>query len=161
MATELSLEPPSLEPPSLNLQHLYQQDFVQWLELTLETLRSQHYDQVDWQNLLEEIEAMGKRERKSVRSNLTVLLLHLLKWQFQPDRRSASWQSSIVEHRQRLEDDLEDSPSLSGYLLESLPKAYQNARQRAAAETGLSIATFPETCPYAIEQLLQMEFLPT
>lgn len=152
---------PSLEQPSLDLSCLYQQDFVRWIEVTLETLRSQHYNQVDWPHVLEEIEAMGKRERKSVRSNLTVLLLHLLKWQFQPDRRSASWQSSIVEHRQRLEDDLEDSPSLRGYLLENLPKAYHNACQRVAIETGLPIATFPETCPYAIERLLEMEFLPS
>jgi hypothetical protein len=74
--------------------------------MTLDKLRSQDYANIDWKNLIEEIEDMGKRERQSIKSNLIVVLLHLLKWQFQPERRSGSWESSIIEHRRRIREAL-------------------------------------------------------
>jgi hypothetical protein len=103
---------------------------------------------------------MGRRERQSLKSNLVVLLLHLLKWQFQPDQQSNSWKASIVEHRQRLQDSLEESPSLKPYLKTILLRAYGNAVERAAAETGLAEATFPQACPYTISQMMAKDFLP-
>jgi hypothetical protein len=81
---------------------LYDRDYLEWVKSTLVQLRSQDYINVDWQNLIEEIEDMGKRERRSMETNLVIVLLNLLKWQFQPQCRSGSWESSIIEHRRRI-----------------------------------------------------------
>ncbi|MGI0488983.1 DUF29 domain-containing protein [Pantanalinema rosaneae CENA516] len=143
-----------------NQTNLYQTDFVHWVETTVEQLRTQNYAAVDWANLIEEIEEMSRRERKSLKSNLIVVLLHLLKWQYQPDCRSGSWRGSMREHRRRINDDLNDSPSLVPYLQEVLAECYENAREQAADETELPIATFPVGCPYASEQILDASFLP-
>jgi hypothetical protein len=139
---------------------LYETDFLAWIEATAGKLRAKNFAEVDWENLLEEIDAMGRRERKSLKSNLVIVLLHLLKWQHQSNMRSGSWQGSIVEHRQRLRDDLQDSPSLKPYLPEVLAAAYSDARDRAAAETGLALTQFPRECEYSIPQILDREFLP-
>lgn len=139
---------------------LYETDFVQWIEATVTQLRSQNYEAVDWANLIEEIEDMSRRERKALKSNLIVVLLHLLKWQFQPEQQSGSWRSSIREHRRRLNEDLKDSPSLVPYLQDVFAECYTNAREQAADETGLSLTHFPEVCPYTVEQALDANFLP-
>jgi Domain of unknown function DUF29 len=141
-------------------QSLYDRDFAQWLETTADQLRAKDYANLDWENLLDEIESMGKRERRSLKSNLVILLLHLLKWQYQSEQRSGSWKGSIVEHRQRLRDELEDSPSLQPYLIEILAAAYADGRDRAAAETGLNVAIFPAECLYTIAQVLDRAFWP-
>jgi Domain of unknown function DUF29 len=139
---------------------LYDRDFSKWLETTADQLRVKDYANLDWENLLDEIESMGKRERRSLKSNLVILLLHLLKWQYQADRRSGSWKGSIVEHRQRIRDELEDSPSLQPYLIEILAVAYDDGRDRAAAETGLDTTSFPAECLYTIAQVLDRDFWP-
>ena len=139
---------------------LYEEDYVLWAETIAEQLRSQSYDQVDWSNLIEEIEDMSRRERKALQSNLIVLLLHLLKWQFQAEMRSGSWGGSIVEHRQRLQADLQDSPSLRSVFPDIWESAYQKAIARAVAETGLAVAVFPIECPYGLEDVLDDGFLP-
>jgi hypothetical protein len=151
---ELQVEAPIASPS------LYDRDFLQWIETTAQQLRAQNYAQIDWENLIEEIESMGRRERKSLKSNLIILLLHLLKWQYQPDMRSGSWKGSIREHRRRIREDLADSPSLKPYLLEVLDAAYEEARALASDETGLAIETFPADCLYSIEQILNNDFLP-
>ncbi|HAX77598.1 MAG TPA: DUF29 domain-containing protein [Cyanobacteria bacterium UBA11372] len=139
---------------------LYETDFVSWVETTVEQLRNQDYASVDWENLIEEIEDMSKRERKSLKSNLVVLLLHLLKWQYQSECRSGSWKGSIREHRRRINDDLKDSPSLKPYLQEVFAECYMNARLQAADETSLPIGTFPLDCLYTPDQSLDTDFLP-
>ncbi|NES21899.1 MAG: DUF29 domain-containing protein [Symploca sp. SIO3E6] len=139
---------------------LYEADFVRWIETTVEQLRTQNYTSVDWTNLIEEIEDMSRRERKSLKSNLVVILLHLLKWQYQPECRSGSWRVSIREHRRRVNDDLQDSPSLVNYFQEVLAECYVNACKQAADETGLPLEIFPLNCPYTPEQLLNSEYLP-
>lgn len=141
-------------------QSLYDTDFVCWVETTVKQLRNQNYRDVDWVNLIEEIEEMSRRERKSLKSNLIVILLHLLKWQYQPDYRSGSWRSSIREHRRRINDDLKDSPSLFSYFQEVLAECYIYACEQAADETGLPLDTFPVDCPYFPEQVLNSEYLP-
>jgi hypothetical protein len=141
-------------------QSLYDRDFAKWLETTADQLRAKDYANLDWENLIDEIETMGKRERRSLKSNLVILLLHLLKWQYQADQRSGSWKGSIVEHRQRIRDELEDSPSLQPYLIEILDAAYADGRDRAAAETGLAADRFPAECLYAISQVLDRDFWP-
>jgi Domain of unknown function DUF29 len=138
----------------------YEQDYVLWVETIVQQLRAQKYDQVDWTNLIEEIEDMSRRERKALQSNLIILLLHLLKWQFQPEMRSGSWRGSIVEHRQRLQDDLQDSPSLRSVMVQILDEAHRKAVARAVAETGLEIEGFPIGCPYSMAEVLADGFLP-
>lgn len=139
---------------------LYETDYMQWIETTIEKLRSQDYANVDWENLIEEIEAMGRRDRQSLKSNLIVILLHLLKWEFQPEKRSGSWESSIIEHRRRVKDDLIDSPSLKPYLENIFAECYTQAVKQAKAETGLPLQTFPVQCPYELPQVIDDEFLP-
>lgn len=138
---------------------LYEADYYLWIQDTLEKLRQQNYSQVDWENLLDEIEDMAKSERRGLSSNLVIVLLHLLKWQYQSERRTGSWQSSILEHRRRIEEVLEDSPSLKRYCAESLSRCYRNATKQASAETGLPIETFPIECPYSITEVLESELL--
>jgi hypothetical protein len=142
------------------VQSLYDRDFSQWLETTAEQLRIKDYANLDWENLLDEIEAMGKRERRSLKRNLVIVLLHLLKWHYQADQRTHSWKGSIIEHRQRLRDELADSPSLQPYLSEILDAAYEDACDRAAAETGLDSSIFPHGCEYSIAAILDRDFWP-
>ena len=152
---------PSVKPSTNPTVHaLYDADYAQWIETTLHKLQIKDYASVDWDNLLDEIADMGRSEKRSLKSNLTVVLLHLLKWQYQPERRSGSWAGSIVEHRERVSDALVLSPSLKPYLEDIFAAAYASAVKRAAAETGLSKSTFPQVCPYTIAQALDDDFMP-
>ncbi len=145
----------------ISQKNLYDTDFVRWVDFTVEQLQNQDYASVDWANLIEEIADMSKREQKSLKGNLVVLLLHLLKWHYQPGYRSGSWRGSIREYRRRIKGDLQESPSLHSYLRDTLAKCYQDACAQAADETGLPFDTFPITCPYELEsRLLNADFLP-
>ena len=137
---------------------LYEQDFFLWTQQMAIALREGQLDQLDLENLAEEIESVGRSEKRELISRLRVLLIHLLKWQFQSERRSHSWQSTITEQRIQLELVLEDSPSLKGLVPNLLKGAYQQARVKAADETQLAIATFPEHCPYALADILRSDF---
>jgi hypothetical protein len=141
-------------------QTLYETDYLQWIEATVQKLRSQKYESVDWENLIEEIEDRGRSEHRSLESNLIVVLLHLLKWQYQPEYRSGSWESSIIEHRRRIKKSLKESPSLKPYLETIFAEAYTEAVKQAKAETGLPLETFPSQCLYEILQVIDDEFLP-
>lgn len=145
---------------SLDQRSLYEADYLQWLETTIEQIRSQELANVDWRNLIEELEDMGRSERRSLESNLTVLLLHLLKWQYQPELRSGSWKGSIVDHRRRIRKALKNSPSLKPYLEEILAECYADAVEQAIAETELAPETFPAILSYASEAILDATFLP-
>ncbi len=139
---------------------LYDRDYALWLEATIENLRLKNFEQVDWENVLDEFEAMSKRDRRSIKNNLVILLLHLLKWEFQPEMRSGSWAGSIIKHRQRLRDLLNDSPSLRNYVAEVISLAYSDAIIRAVNETRLDASVFPIDCPYDILNILNPSFLP-
>jgi hypothetical protein len=139
---------------------LYTTDYLQWIEATVEKLRQQDYANVDWQNLIEEIEDMGRSERKSLKSNFIVIVLHLLKWQYQPSMRGGSWAGSIVEHRRRVGDAIAESPSLKPYLEQTYPQWYNDALRQAIAETQLPQETFPTACPYTLAEILDFDFLP-
>lgn len=141
-------------------QSLYEIDYVKWIETTVEQLRQHNYDAIDWENLIDEVESMARSDRRSLKSNLVVILTHLLKWQFQSERRSNSWKASIAKHRRRVRDLLKDSPSLKPFLEEVFAKCYEDAIELASIETGLPAATFPRSCPYTSEQVLEAGFLP-
>ena len=139
---------------------LYDADFFRWTQEQGRLLRAGVARGLDWENLAEEVETLGRSERREIRSRLAVLLLHLLKWQFQPDARSNGWRGTLLEQRRRLQSALKDSPSLKGYPLEVLDEEYAPARLKAAGETGLPVEALPETCPYTVEQILDAAFLP-
>jgi hypothetical protein len=139
---------------------LYEQDYYLWLKKTAELLQTDRLAEVDIPNLIEEIEDMGKSVRQATRNNLIVVLMHLLKYSYQPERRSDSWLDSIVEHRRRIDLALEDSPSLKPYLEEVFPDCYRKARQDAARQTKLPINIFPEVSPFSVEETLNPDWLP-
>ncbi|MBW4522411.1 MAG: DUF29 domain-containing protein [Scytolyngbya sp. HA4215-MV1] len=150
MATELET----------NRKSLYEIDYLQWLETTADKLKMRDYANIDWENLSDEIEDMGRRERRSLERNLVVILLHLLKWQYQTSKRGGSWKSSIVEHRRRIRKALQDSPSLKSYLEELFAECYGDAVEQAIAETERPAETFSLDCPYTLVEVLDAEFLP-
>ena len=102
---------------------------------------------------------MGKRDKKALESNLEQILMHLLKWQYQKNKRNNSWRYSIIEHRNRLKKDFRDSPSLKPYFDDVLEDCYQTAREFASEQTGLDIKTFPVDLPFTKEQILSSNYL--
>jgi hypothetical protein len=142
------------------LANLYDYDFNLWVEATANLLRSGKLTEIDVVNLLEEVESMGNSDKLALSSNLVVVLLHLLKWQYQPHKRTRSWEKSIAEHRRRIDERFEISPSLKRYYLQIFDKCYRNARKQAKIETRLPLNNFPEICPYTYEQVLDEDFLP-
>ncbi len=143
-----------------NRQSLYETDYLKWIQTTVEKLRVGDYPNIEWENLIEVIEDMGRSERRSLKSNLIIVLTHLLKWQFQPELRSGSWKGSIVEHRRRIREALKDSPSLKPYLEEVCVECYSDAVEQASAETELPGEIFPQLCPYTSAEVLDSSFLP-
>lgn len=140
---------------------LYEKDFYRWTQVTAEALKQRKFEVIDWDNLIEEIEALGRSEKRAIRSYLVVVLLHLLKWQHQPEHQSRSWLNSIRNARRELQELLDDNPSLKGSFLEdSLFKAYEQAREKASEETTIYLENFPEECPYNLDEILHPEFLP-
>ena len=138
----------------------YERDFYAWTQDQATLLRSHEFARLDIANLSEEIEAMGRSERRQLTARLEILLIHLLKWQFQPGRRSRSWRSTVAEQRRRIGRLLRDNPSLQPELPLLLTEAYEDARYAAADETGLPLESFPDTCPFALEQALDQGWLP-
>lgn len=139
---------------------LHDEDFYAWTRRTADLLRSGRGDEIDAEHVAEEIEDMGKRDARQLKSRTCVLLLHLLKWQLQPQRRPRSWKATIGVQRQKIEAILADSPSLRRKLAETLDGVYRDAVERAVDETGLAEAAFPAKCPYSFDQILTRGFLP-
>lgn len=148
------------QSPIFTNSNLYEQDFYLWIETTVKQLKEGKLAEVDLANLIEEVESMGRNEKRAIESNLIVVLIHLLKYKYQPEKRTSSWLSTIFEHRRRLRKYLKDSPSLKNYLLEVFTECYQDARQQAALETSLLIDTFPLDSPLNVDESLNQDFLP-
>ena len=138
----------------------YEEDFVEWAEESARLLRSGRFGEIDVEHLVEEVEAMANRDRREVKSRLRVLLLHLLKWRWQPEKQSRSWRLTILHQRGELEDVLEQSPSLRRTVPEATARAYRSAVERARIQTGLPEDSFPAECPFSAEQILDPDFLP-
>ena len=138
----------------------YDEDFFAWTQEQARLLREREFSQLDIENVAEELESMGRSDKRELRSRLVQLLMHLLKWQYQPGFRSHSWTSTIAEQRDQVKESLDESPSLRPTVAADLPRVYKIARIKAAGETGLSEKTFPATCPYTPEQILSEDFLP-
>lgn len=139
---------------------LYEEDFVRWTEDQAAALRDGRLDALDLENLAEEIDSLGGRDRRELGSRMLVLIMHLLKWRHQAGKRSGSWESTIRTQRREIEQILEQSPSLRRRTDGVIASNYPTARRNAAAETGLPLADFPETCPFDPAQVLAEEWLP-
>jgi hypothetical protein len=138
----------------------YEQDLALWYARQAELLRERRFDELDLENLIEELEVAGKNLRRELNSRLRVLLMHLLKCQFQHERISGSWRGTLNEQRDEIRDLLTDNPSIGPGLMQLADKVYTSAMQRASAETGLPESSFPLTNPYSREQLLDSRFIP-
>ena len=138
----------------------YEKDFYSWTQEQADLLRNGQFNNLDIPNLIEEIETMGRSEKRELESRLTILLLHLLKWKYQEVRRGRSWQLSIDEQRIQFEETLNENPGLKPQLDEIVKKAYRLAVIKAARETKISKAVFPESCPWALAQFIEDGFYP-
>ena len=139
---------------------LYDRDFYAWANQQAALLRAGQLSAADIEHIAEEIESMGRSEQQQLESRLTVLLLHLLKWQFQPNLRGNSWRLTIKEQRSRVARHLRKNPSLQAVLGETIADAYGDATLEAERETGLPDTTFPTACPWAFEQIAAEDFWP-
>jgi hypothetical protein len=140
--------------------NLYNRDYYLWLSHTAQLIAEGKLSEVDTANLIEEIEDMGRSEKRAIESNLVIVLLHLLKYKYQPERRTNSWKSTIREHRRRLRKAFSASPSLKGYCEEVFPECYQDGREQAADETELPLNTFPPESPFTLDETLNPNYLP-
>ena len=138
---------------------LYQQDFYGWTQWQGQSLAQQAVSELDWQNLQEEIKALGRQEYRELVSRLTVLLGHLLKWQYQPNLRSRSWFLTIREQRRAINRHLLRNPSLKSRIVEALEDGFEAGVDLALRETDLPLRTFPESCPYEFEELMAESFV--
>jgi len=139
---------------------LYETDFYGWVQQQVAAIRTGNLNGLDLDNLKEEIESMGRSEKRELESRLEVLLTHLLKWQYQPERRGKSWQLTIEGQRDRLAGHLGENPSLKSKLPVCVQEAYRHAKREAIKETGMPAATFPPECPWAFEQAMDDGFWP-
>ncbi|MBN3907688.1 MAG: DUF29 domain-containing protein [Nostoc sp. NMS1] len=144
------------------LQTLYEQDFYAWVEQTAELLRSHHWDTLDLENLIQEVVDLGKSQQRDLQSALRLVLSHLLKWKYQPERRSHSWQVTITRERLNIDELLQESPSLRRFLndAEWINTTYQRALREAMVETGLLDDDFAIVCPFAVDEILDLDFYP-
>ena len=144
----------------MDSQSLYKTDFYAWALHNAALFKAKRFDELDFENLAEEIESMGKSEGRELDSRLEQLLLHLLKWHYQPERKGRSWKVSINKQRIEIDKVLDENPSLKYELEERFQKSYKYARRYAATETQKSIKIFPEQCPYSLQEALDADFLP-
>jgi len=140
---------------------LYDQDFLEWTQKQAEYLQKGLWAELDVEHLVEELEALGRSEQRELGSYLQVLMMHLLKCQYQPEQRTQSWNNTLSNCRDKIQDCLEDTPSLQRFLqdVEWVEKYYRRARRDAAKETQIPLEIFPNECPYTIEQILDPNFL--
>lgn len=153
-----------IDNPSTNARDkdtaLYEHDFHAWTQAQAALLKAGRLNEIDLDNLIEEIESMGASQRRELYSRLRVLVLHLLKWKYQPQARSSGWRGTIRTQRYEISLLLEQSPSLKNLVLDALTRAYPNARVVAADESGLPLSVFPETCPFTPEQISDEGYWP-
>lgn len=142
------------------MSELYGSDFFAWTQETARLVREGRFTEVDLNAIAEEIESLGRSDRREVVNRLKVLIMHLLKWKMQPERRSGIWQSTITEQRQRLEQVLSDSPSLRACLDSFVAEAYPRAARKAVYQMRLLQNPFPPQCPYTAAEILDAEFWP-
>jgi hypothetical protein len=148
----------ALAPAKEPVRADYMRDFYSWLMEQARLIREGRWDAVDRDNLAEEIESLGREQFNKLESALRVLLIHILKWDHQPERRGRSWTLSIRDQRLALQDIIADNPGLKPRIGEAMARAYRRARVQAAKETTLDEARFPDTCPYSFDETVSRKF---
>ena len=138
----------------------YEKDFYSWTQEQAELLKTGRFSELDVDNLIEEVESMGRSEKRELESRLTILLLHFLRWKYQEVRRGKSWQLSIDEQRIKFEETLNENPGLKPQLDEIVKKAYKLAVIKAARESKISKSIFPERCPWTLAHFIDDGFYP-
>jgi len=151
----LAKEKPLYDPPTD-----YEDDDYLWLYEQIELLRQRRFSELDIPNLIEELDSMGREQRRALESSYRLLLAHLLKWQFQRQMRTASWEITIDRERDHIRAREKDSPSLEANAKDIVNGIYRRAVKEAATETGLPKSAFPAECPWTLEQLRDEDFLP-
>jgi hypothetical protein len=144
----------------MNTVSKYATDFFGWATEQAQLLREGRLSEADIDNIAEEIESMGRGEKRELVNRLAVLLAHLLKWQFQPGLRGNSWRLTVIEQRERLVEHLKENPSLQSILPDAFATAYRFALLAAQRDTGLPESAFPKVCPYSFEQTVDEGFWP-
>ena len=151
------------------MSKLYDRDLNLWIEKTIQQLKNREFQGLDVEALIEELEDLGKSEKRELESNLMILLAHLLKLTVQkdaPETMKESWYNSVIEHRKRIEKQLRNTPSLKSYLSSVLESAYNDGRDIAIQEGkfasfGVKIPSetdYPKTCPFTEEEILDQNF---
>lgn len=139
---------------------LYDTDVYAWSQQQAALLRDQKTHALDYAHLAEEIDSVGASQHHAVSSAVYQILVHLLKWRYQPTRQGRSWRVSLVEHRNRLPRRLRRAPSLAGEIPAMIAEEYPAACRKVSAQTGLPLSTFPVQCPWTPEELRDMDFYP-
>jgi hypothetical protein len=145
--------PQTKTPPPEQLTQ-YDTDFYIWTQQMARFLRAHDGSKIDWENIAEEIESMGRRDYRSLRSRMKVLLIHLLKWRYQDDRRSRSWLATIAEQRDMIESIVTDSPSFRRRIETDMQRAYELAVVKASLQTTIPEKSFPPECPWTFQSAL-------
>ncbi|MBF0337470.1 MAG: DUF29 domain-containing protein [Nitrospirae bacterium] len=143
---------------TLTADSLYEVDLYQWAFHNTDLLRQGRFAEIDLENIIEELEGMARSYKRELLNRLTVLIMHLLKWQYQPKRRSRSWRETINNQRREIKFLLEDSPSLKYNIEVVIAKGFIEAKRTFENETGISARELPETCLYTFEQLMDYDF---
>lgn len=151
-----------------NLKIEYERDFAAWIQQHIHLLKQGKVNEIDVEHLIEELEDMGKSNRRELVNRFIPLIAHLLKWQFQYAQlqdqwrtfTGGSWRGTITEQRTKIAKLLNQSPSLKRELQSAISDAYQDALKVAVSETGLPKSIFPSSCSYTVEQLLNEDFYP-
>jgi Domain of unknown function DUF29 len=154
---EANLKPNQAPRSSSNL---YESDFYAWVQQQTMLLQDHQWNEIDIANLIEEISSLGRQQQQELRNRLSVLIGHLLKWQYQPQRRSRSWLATLRVQRREILRLLKDNPSLKPYLDEARQEAHENGCDLAMGETNLPEKTFPLDCPYSLAEILADRFYP-
>jgi hypothetical protein len=139
-------------------QSSYDYDFYAWATRNAELLRQGRFSEIDAEHIAEELEDMGASAKRELLNRLGVLLAHLLKWQYQPDRRSKGWKYTIKEQRRRIDRLLQENPSLRHKLSTVFEQAYGDAVLMAVKETTLEEEAFPASCPWSFDQVMSSDF---
>lgn len=151
-----------------SLSEEYEQNFQHWIEQHIALLKSRKFEELDIKHLVEELEDMGKSNLRELESRFIILIAHLLKWQFQfstlsnqwQEFEGKSWRKTIIEQRIQISFLLKKIPSLRAKLKEAVIESYPEAVELTVKETQLPIHTFPQECPYSVQQLLEDDFYP-
>lgn len=136
------------------MNKLYDQDYFAWTQDQADVLRRRSATEIDWDNLLDEVESLGRTQRRELHNRLVILLSHILKWERQPELRSRSWSVTIATQQKQIADLMEESPSLKSALPETYPKAYADARDYASLETRIPVADFDRMAALTFEEAL-------